>query len=110
GQTYFVTDGVAYSGGALYRMLRAALGRPIPRWTVPAGVLRGGAKAADGLLWLLGRGDRKARNALDKLLGWACYDATRIGDELGYRPVWTLERYCQELFDGHRLALSARKR
>ncbi|HRE55103.1 MAG TPA: NAD-dependent epimerase/dehydratase family protein [Candidatus Competibacter sp.] len=99
GRTYFVTDGESYSGRKLYLILRAALGRPIPRWTVPAGVLYGGATAADGVLRLCGRGDRKAREALDKLLGWACYDATRIGIELGYRPVWTLERYCRELLN-----------
>ena len=73
GRTYFVTDGATYSGRALYLILRAALGRSIPRWTVPASLLYGSAQAADGLLGLCGRGDRQARGALDKLLGWACY-------------------------------------
>ncbi|MBK7541617.1 MAG: NAD-dependent epimerase/dehydratase family protein [Candidatus Competibacteraceae bacterium] len=96
GKTYFVTDGVPYSGRELSLILRRALGRPIARWTVPAGVLYGAAAGMDGLRWVLGRRERKARTALDKLLGWACYDSTRLSAELGYRPVWTLERYCRE--------------
>jgi UDP-glucose 4-epimerase len=93
GQTYFVTDGQPLSGRELYVILRRALGLSIPRWTLPASVLHGTAGLADGVLWLAGRRDRRARAVLDKLLGWACYDSSRIEQELGYRPEWTLERY-----------------
>ena len=91
GQTYFVTDGRPYSGKELYRLIRLALGRPVPRWAVPAPALWGAADLADGVSRLIGRRDRKARSMLDKLLGWACYDSRRIVNELGYRPVWDLE-------------------
>lgn len=97
GKTYFVTDGLSYSGRELSVILRETLGRPVPRWAVPVGVLRGAAELVDWLLWLSGRRDRKARTALGKLLGWACYDSARIRAELGYRPAWTLERYCKEI-------------
>ena len=40
-------------------------------------------------------GGRRFAAMLDKLLGWACYDSTRIERELGYRPVWTLARYME---------------
>jgi UDP-glucose 4-epimerase len=93
GQTYFVTDGQPLSGRELYLVLRRALGLSIPRWTLPASVLHGAAGLVDGVLWLAGRRERRARAALDKLLGWACYDSSRIQRELGYRPEWTLERY-----------------
>ena len=93
GQTYFVTDGRPLSGRELYVILRRALGLSIPRWILPASVLHGAAELADGVLWLAGRREPRARAALDKLLGWACYDASRIQRELGYRPEWTLERY-----------------
>lgn len=95
GQTYLVTDGRPYSGRELYLIIRQALGWSAPRWTAPAGMLYGTATLADGALWLTGRRDRPAHAALDKLLGWACYDSTRIGRELGYRPDWTFQRYCE---------------
>lgn len=95
GQTYLVTDGWPYSGRELYLILRRALGYSAPRWSVPAGMLDGMAALADGALGLTGRRDRPARAALDKLLGWACYDSARIGRELGYRPDWTFQRYCE---------------
>ena len=95
GQTYLVSDGQTYSGRELYEMVRRVLGRSVPTWAVPAGVLHGATDLADGLLWLVGRRDRWARTALDKLLGWACYNSARIERELGFRPAWTLERYCK---------------
>jgi nucleoside-diphosphate-sugar epimerase len=93
GQTYFVTDGQPLSGRELYVTLRRALEGSAPRWAIPASVLQGAAGLADGALWLVGHRERRARAALDKLLGWACYDSSRIQRELGYRPEWTLERY-----------------
>jgi nucleoside-diphosphate-sugar epimerase len=97
GQSYFVTDGRTYSGRELYRLIRQALGRPIPGWTIPANILRGVAQLADGVRGLTGRRDPKAQAMLDKLLGWACYDSGRITHELGYQPVWDLERALPEL-------------
>lgn len=95
GRTYLVTDGQAYSGRALYAIVRRALGRRVPRWAIPASLCYGAADLADGLRWLAGRRDRRMRAMLDKVLGWACYDSSRISAELGYRPIWTLERYCE---------------
>ena len=95
GQTYLVTDGQPYSGRELDLMIRRALGRPVPRWTVPAAVLYGVAVLTDGALWITGRRERPFRSALDKLLGWACYNSARIEQELGYRPDWTFQRYSE---------------
>ena len=95
GQTYLVTDDQPYSGRELYLIIRQALGLSAPRWAVPASVLDGAATLADGALGWTGRRDRPARAALDKLLGWAWYDSTRIERELGYRPDWTFQRYCE---------------
>lgn len=96
GKTYFVTDGQPYSGRDLYVIARRAFDLPVPGWTVPPSVLYGMARLMDSALTLVGRRGRKARTALDKLLGWACYDSSRIGAELGYRPAWTFARYCEE--------------
>jgi UDP-glucose 4-epimerase len=95
GQSYFVTDGQPYSGRELYAMTCQALGRSVPRWSAPASLLHAAATLADSGLWLTGRRERRAASALDKLLGWACYDATRIRQELGYCPAWTFQRYCE---------------
>ena len=95
GQIYFVTDGQPCSGQELYALIRRALGRSVPRWAVPAWVLHAAAGLTDGALWLAGRRERRFAAMLDKLLGWACYDSTRIERELGYRPVWTLARYME---------------
>ncbi|PIE82814.1 MAG: epimerase [Candidatus Contendobacter odensis] len=94
GQTYFVTDGQTYSGCKLYSIICQASGRPVPRWAVPASVLRGAAKLIDALRFLIGYRDQKAHLVLNKLLGWACYCSTRISDELGYQPTWDFERFC----------------
>lgn len=78
-------------------MIRQALGLPPPCWAVPAAALWGLVELADSLRWLIGHRDRKAWAMLDKLLGWACFDSRRIVNELGYRPVWDLERALPEL-------------
>lgn len=95
GKTYFVTDGQCYSGHTLSLILRQAYGHATPKWALPAGAFYGAAAVVDGLLRLTGRRGRRTRAMVDKLLGWACYDASQISAELGYRPLWTLERYCQ---------------
>lgn len=100
GQTYLLTDGRSYSGRELYLMIRRALGYSTPRWAVPAGLLYGAAALADGARWLSGRQGRSTRIALDKLLGWACYDSSRIERELGHRPNWTFQRYCEAGLEG----------
>ncbi len=95
GQTWFVTDGQAYSGRELYRLIRRLLDLPEPRWTLPAPVFYGMAGLADGLLRLAGRRNRPVRTALNQVLGGAGYDSGRIQRELGYRPEWTLARYSE---------------
>ncbi len=100
GRTYFITDGRPYSGRELYAIIRQALGRPVPRWAVPAPVLYGVAALVDSARWLAGRRDHGVRTALDRLLGWACYDCARISQELGYQPAWTFERYCESGLKG----------
>ena len=97
GQRYLVTDGQPYSGRELYLLIRRALDLPEPRWTPSASLLYGTAKIADDALQWIGRRHRPFSNTLDKLLGWACYDSTKIRQELGYSPVWNLQQTLPEL-------------
>lgn len=96
GQTYLVTDGCPYSGRELYLTLCQALKKPAPHWVFPAAILYGTAALADKGLGLIGRQGKPVHAALDKVLGWACYDSSRITRELGYQPEWTFQRFCAE--------------
>ena len=89
-QTYIVTDGHAYSSREIYEMICHALGKPIPNWRVPYGILSGLAAFGDVLGWMCGRRMIFDNEALDKILGWACYRCDKIRAELDYRPSVTL--------------------
>lgn len=100
GQTYLVTDGQRYASRELLLLLRQAQGRSAPRWTMPAPWWWRMAGLADGALGLTGHRGRPMHTALEQVLGWACYDASRIMGELGYRPEWTFQRFCTTGWDG----------
>lgn len=89
GRTYIVADGVDYSPRALYEAICAAVGVPVPRWRLPAGVLRLGAVAGDALEWLAGRKMPLNSAVLSRLADSACYRAGRIRNELDWRPEQT---------------------
>jgi nucleoside-diphosphate-sugar epimerase len=74
GRTYIVADPKPYSSRELYDAIRKALGMPPLRCAVPAGVFRFAARLSP-----------RAAEAVDKLLGSACYSPARIERELGFR-------------------------
>ncbi len=101
GQTYIVTDGWIYSTRYLYIQICAALGRTVPRWTVPLSVLRTGAQMGDVA--------RRVRcpfffdsRSLEKLIGSAWYCSDKIAHELGYRPCYSLEDALPEMVAAYR--------
>lgn len=85
GRTYIVADARAYSGREIYGAIRAVLGKPTLRWSVPAGVLRAGGMLGDGMGKLLGRSLPLNSEVVSRLLGSACYSPARIERELGWR-------------------------
>ena len=91
GQTYCVTDGRAYSTRWIYERILLALGRPIPRWTVPLWALR--AAAAGGSIGerLLGRRLPLTLDGLSKLTGDAWYASEKLERTLGFSPQHSLE-------------------
>lgn len=98
GQTYLVTDGHPYSTFEMAALIRRALGRAQPRLTVPDGLFRLAASTGD----LLGRLHLPApfdSTVYHKLLGSACYDSRRIGNELGFVPKWRLETALPEMVE-----------
>lgn len=85
GGTYIVAHPVAHSGRELYDHIRAALGCAPAERAVPAGVLKAAARCGDVLGRFMRRRMPFDTEALEKLLGWACYSSERITRELGWR-------------------------
>lgn len=96
-QTYIVTDGRAYSSRQIYILLCQTLGRSIPGWRFPAGLLRMLAKAGDLAGWVLKREAPLNSQVLYKLIGSAWYSCAKIQRELGYRPRYSLETTLPEI-------------
>lgn len=86
GRTYIVCDPRPYSTRELYVGLCRALGRPLPRWSVPPWVLRAAGRVGDIGERLLGRRLPVSSEAIGRLLDSACFRPDRILRELGWRP------------------------
>lgn len=89
-QVYIVTDGVVYSTRDIYDMIRAAMGLPSRRWSVPLTVLRILGACGDFIGKVRGMPFVLDSQVLSKLLGSAWYSSDKITRELGYRPAHTL--------------------
>ncbi len=89
-RTYIVTDGKVYSTWEIYQAIATSLGH-LPRWTVPLGLMRLGARLGDALARLHLPVSLNSAT-LRKLLGSAWYDDSRIRKELGYRPRYDLQQ------------------
>lgn len=91
GQLYLVSDGGDYSTRRLYELICRALGRDLPRWTVPLWVLASVAAAGSMIEGLSGRAMPLTRTALSKLTGNAWYASEKIRRDLGFSPEHQLE-------------------
>ncbi|MHB8621934.1 MAG: NAD-dependent epimerase/dehydratase family protein [Sulfuricaulis sp.] len=91
GKTYILTDGEIYSTRQIYASICVALGRSIPKWTLPISILSILAKVGDVVRRVYGRRFVLDSEILDKLIGSACYHSKKISLELGYRPTQNLE-------------------
>ena len=94
---YGVSDGEAYSGRRIYAAITTALGRRVPRWTVPAWLLRAGAACGD--LVQRGTGLQLPLNSgnLEKLLGSEWIDGAPFVRDSGFDPHYTLESALPDL-------------
>jgi len=97
GQTYIVTDGYACSTRQLYEWICEVLDKPVPAWTIPPGLLKVLAKIGDGIGRVRGRRFLFDSDALDKLIGSACYSSEKIQRELGFRPKKKLDSGLREI-------------
>lgn len=97
GQIYNVTDGQTYSSRQIYEWICDALGRPVPRWNVPMGVLKALASVGDRIGRMRDRRFIFDSDVLDKLVGSACYSSDKIVRELGFRPKRNLRSSLPEI-------------
>lgn len=90
GRTYNVSDGSIHRLRDVIGAICHALGRPYPRLSLPEGVARAGARAADLALLAFGRPGRFGPT-LAKYTESVAVRADRITRELGFRPERDLE-------------------
>lgn len=96
GRTYIVTDGEIYSTAAIERMIRIQLGKKLPYWNLPFWLLRLAAWGGDGI-HAFGWPVPINSEILYKLMGSACYQHTRIQQELGFQPRFTIQTALLEM-------------
>ena len=91
GNIYIITDGEAYSSRRLYAALCRAQGKPLPRWSVPAALLRLAGRGGDGLEALLRRPLPLNSTLVARLLDSACYRSVRAAVDLDFHPRYRFE-------------------
>jgi UDP-glucose 4-epimerase len=99
GRTYNVTDGGVHTTDEIVAAICRALGRPVPRWHVPAPFAFGAATVFDELHRLTGRGAGVLRDRLKRYVENVAIDGSAIQRELLFVPDYPLERGWQVVVD-----------
>lgn len=96
GRIYNVSDGLFHTMNEIIRTLSAALGRPSPRISLPAGPARLAAGIVEDVVTGLGQKPPVSRSAIDKYTEDVAVSSQRIQAELGFVPQFDLARGWQE--------------
>ena len=91
GRVCIIDDGEAYSTRRIYSAMAQALGKRVPAWSLPAGLLRALGHAGDAGEWLLRRTLPFNGTLAARLLDSACYRSAQAGSALGFEPRHRLE-------------------
>lgn len=97
GKTYIICGPDAPSGRQLFMALRESAGLKPCNWSLPVSLLRFSARIGDGLGKLIGHRMPLNGEVLQRLLGSACYDGSRIQVEIGWKPVIQLKDGLKEM-------------
>ena len=100
GQVYIVSDGKHYSTYDVYAAISRALGKKLPSWSVPYGLLAGAARVGDLIGRLRGRRFLFDSDVLHKMTGSAWYNTDKVMNELGFVPKWDLQSALPEILEG----------
>ncbi len=103
GGTYILTDGRTYSTRQMYEWICEALGKSVPSWYVPTFALRLLAMLGDGIGALRGKRFMFDSDAMEKLVGSACYSSDLIQNDLGFKPEKNLQESLGEIVVALRL-------
>ena len=79
GEIFIATDGIPYSSREIYNSMCSALGKPIPKWSVP--------KIFFDMASLI---NPRIRYKLNKLLGDKCYSSSKL-ESLGFKAKKSLK-------------------
>lgn len=104
GRTYIITDGKDYSTHEIQAALFQALGRDMPRWALQAWMLRTAGCFGDIAFKIFGKKLPVDSETVQRLLGSAAYNCTRIRRELGYLPTFDFRTALPEMIAAFRLA------
>ena len=99
---YIVTDAQPYSTTAIYEQICLGLGKPVPTWRVPLGILKMIAAAGDTVQAITKQETPITSATLNKLVGSACYSPQAFIRETGYRPEHSFNDAVPELIDHYR--------
>jgi len=97
GATYILTDGRVYSTRQMYEWICEALGKSIPAWHVPVFALKLLALIGGGIGALQGKRFVIDSDAMEKLVGSACYSSDLIQQDLGFEPERNLQESLEEI-------------
>jgi len=81
----------------MYEWICEALGKSIPSWYVPTFALKLLALMGDGIGALRGRRFVFDSDAMEKLVGSACYSSDLIQKDLGFNPERNLQESLEEI-------------
>jgi UDP-glucose 4-epimerase len=99
---YIVTDAKPYNVTAIYKLLCAGLGKPVPRFRVPLGLLKVGAGIGDVIQLATGRPFSFTATTLSKLIEPAWYSSQALVRDLAYQPALSFEDAVPELVEFYR--------
>jgi UDP-glucose 4-epimerase len=90
-RTYFITDGEDYTTRRIYTGMCRALGKSVPKWSVPVPVLRALGRVGDAVEAVLGRPVPYDSRTCARLLDSACYRSVDAASSLVFHPAYRLE-------------------
>jgi nucleoside-diphosphate-sugar epimerase len=96
GRIYNVSDGLFHTMNEIIQTLSAALGRPSPRTSLPAGPMRLAAGILEDVVTGLGKKPPVSRSTIDKYTEDVAVSSQRIQAELGFVPQFDLAKGWQE--------------
>jgi nucleoside-diphosphate-sugar epimerase len=102
GRAFIITDGEDYSTHRIDTAIRTAFGKSVPRWSVPAGLLRVFGRAGDVYEKVLRQPAPFNSAVCSRLVDSACYRSNCAEAVLGFRAAHSLEEALAEMVTVYR--------